>query len=179
MTKKWKYLKTREKVRVKVDEDDYERLLMHTWKIITSSSGKRSVVTSIRFGDKVKLVTLGKFLLDPPEGKQVYPRRFNDALDYRRENLIVCTMQERQTMIPKLKKRGTSIYRGVSYISSKDSWRSRIEFDGKRIYLGDFKSEEAAALAYNEASLKYFGNQGYQNRIREKNLRKRSKKKKK
>lgn len=50
----------------------------------------------------------------------------------------------------------TSGYKGV-FRNSKSTWSSRIVSDGKNKYLGSFKSKEEAALAYNEAALKYHG----------------------
>lgn len=56
-----------------------------------------------------------------------------------------------------------SKYRGVNLSRRKGNgrtayvWRSRITFDGERRHLGSFKSEHAAALAYNEAAEKLFG----------------------
>ena len=38
--------------------------------------------------------------MNPPKGKLAYPRRFNDGFDYRKNNLIICTMQERQQLLP-------------------------------------------------------------------------------
>lgn len=103
--------------------------------------------------------------MKPPKGKMVYNRRFIEGFDYRKENLIVCTVQERQTMIPKRRKDTSSEYRGVSYLRNVKRWRAGITVKGSSINLGDFKTEEAAARAYNQAAKKYFGENGYQNTI--------------
>lgn len=50
----------------------------------------------------------------------------------------------------------SSKYLGV-FVRSLPSWCSVINVDGKHIHLGSFKTEEAAALAYNKAAEKYFG----------------------
>lgn len=52
----------------------------------------------------------------------------------------------------------SSKYIGVSLDKNKNrrrSWRSEITPNGQQIFLGYFKSEIAAALAYNGAALKY------------------------
>lgn len=103
--------------------------------------------------------------MNPPKGKLVYNRRFIDGFDYRKENLIVCTIQERQTMIPKRRKDTSSTYRGVSYSKTAKLWRAGITVNRSSINLGDFKTESAAARAYNQAAKKYFGANGYQNTI--------------
>jgi hypothetical protein len=113
----------------------------------------------------VKTVTLGAFLMKPPRGKQVYPRRFNDGLDYRRENLIVCSLAERQRLLPKKRINASSPYRGVSYSRKEGKWRAGIEVNGRSINLGSFEHEVDAARAYNKAARKYFGDLAYQNNV--------------
>ena len=103
--------------------------------------------------------------MKPRGAKLVYTRRFLNGFDYRKENLIVCSLQERQTMLPKLRRDTSSKYRGVSYSKTSKRWRAGITVKGKSINLGDYKSEKSAALAYNEASQKFFGENAYQNTI--------------
>lgn len=48
-------------------------------------------------------------------------------------------------------------YRGVSYIKSKGRWRSYIQSDGKLHHLGYFKNPVDAAIAYDEAAIRFHG----------------------
>jgi len=156
--------------KVRIDREDRKRVSNHTWRVTEGTTGRRRVVTSIRKGEKIKTITLGKFLLAPPKGKQVYPRRFNNELDYRKSNLIVCTLKERQRLLPKKKIQTSSVFKGVSFNRKRKLWRAAIEVSSKSIYLGDFKTEEQAALAYNIAARKYFGAIAYQNPVGKKVL---------
>lgn len=157
--------------RVKIDRDDLERVEAHSWRVTKGTTGRERVVTSIRTTEGVRTVTLGAFLMKPPRGKQVYPRRFNEGLDYRKGNLVVCTLKERQRLLPKARAKTSSIYRGVSYQKSNEMWRASIAIEGEPVNLGDFDSESAAAEAYNRAARKHFGAMAYQNEIRSKNRR--------
>lgn len=150
---------------VKVDREDLDRIEKHSWRVTIGTTGRPRVVTSVRTKAGVRSITLGKFLMNPPKGKQVYCRRFVEGLDYRKENLIVCTIQERQRLLPKQKTETSSKYRGVSFQVANGRWRAGIEVDGKHINLGDFKDEGDAALAYNKAARKHFGSIAYQNSI--------------
>ena len=172
-SKAWVYLNVHPNKKVKIDRVDLKRVSQHSWRITKGTTGRLRVVTSIRGPKGVKNVTLGKFLMNPPRGKQVYPRRFNDGLDYRKSNLIVCTLSERQRLLPKNRKKATSNYRGVSYSKFDKRWRAAIQVGGRSINLGHFKTEAQAALAYNSAAKKHFGANAYQNQVGSRNYKRR------
>lgn len=175
--KPWKYLQTKSGEKVKVDSDEFDAINEKSWRVIyTGQTQKPSVITSIRTGVSVRTMTLGQFLMNPSKGMLVYPRRWHKGLDYRKSNLIVCSMKERQRMLPKRADQSTSRFKGVSYVKSKRVWRARIEKNGRSHYLGDFTREEHAALAYNKAAREMFGDIAYQNQI-SKSFERRKKKK--
>ena len=158
--------------KVKIDQEDLARVRERKWRVTQGTTGRKRVVTSVRGPQGVRSITLGKFLMNPPKGKQVYPRRFNEGLDYRKSNLVVCTLRERQRLLPKKRTATSSRYRGVSFSSRDKKWRAAIEVDGRTINLGHFKSEAQAALVYNRAAREHFGKMAYQNEVR-KNVRQR------
>jgi hypothetical protein len=164
-SKPWCYLKVNPNHKAKIDQEDLDRVSAHTWRVIEKDSGRLKVVTSVKTPRGSRQVSLGQFLMKPPKGKMVYPARFMEGLDYRKSNLVVCTMKERQRLLPKSRNHGTSKFRGVSFVSSKKRWRASIKVDGKSISLGLYKNEQDAATAYNKASREHFGKIGYQNLI--------------
>lgn len=164
-TKPWVYIKAYPGLKVKIDREDLPKVEKYSWRVTQGTTGRRRVVTSIRGPSGVKTLTLGRYLMKPPKGKQVYPRRFNEELDYRKSNLIVCTLSERQRLLPKNRQIGSSNFRGVSYDKASRKWRASIEIDGRSVNLGLFKIEAEAALAYNRAARKHFGSIAYQNQV--------------
>lgn len=169
MGKEWVYIEVRPNSKAKIDKEDFARVNRHTWRTVTKETGRKKVVTNILHKNgRNQQVSLGQFLMKPPKGKMVYPRRFMDGFDYRKENLIVCTMAERQRILPKARKGGSSQYKGVSYIQVKKRWRAALKIDGQSLTIGHFKNEDEAALAYNKAALKHFGPNAYQNLIKAK-----------
>jgi hypothetical protein len=173
--KDWVYITVHPDTKVKVDTADLERINRHRWRITLGTQGRRRVVTTIRTAAGNRSLGLGKFLMNPPKGKQVYTRRFNDELDYRKSNLIVCTLAERQRLLPKKRVQSTSEFRGVSKSKAGKKWRAAIEVDGRSINLGDYDTQAEAALAYNKAAKKHFGEMAYQNQVdRDRTLRKRN-----
>lgn len=166
MKKEWCTITVSSGHKVKIDREDLDCVNEHSWRVTTGSTGRLRVVTSIRSPKGSRSVTLGRFLMQPTKSKQVYPRRFNDGLDYRKDNLVICTMKERQRLISKRRTNTSSPYKGVSYLKAKKKWRAGIEVNSVAINLGDFMHEEDAALAYNVAARKHFGDIAYQNQIK-------------
>lgn len=173
MSKAWCYVKVHPGMKVKIDREDLKRVEKHSWRVTYGTTGRKRVVTSVRGPKGVRSLTLGKFLMNPPKGKQVYPRRFNEELDYRKGNLIVCTLKERQRLLPKNRTDASSNFRGVSRDRASGKWRASIEVDGHSINLGQYKLESEAALAYNKAAKKYFGSLAYQNQVGRRNYQRR------
>jgi hypothetical protein len=82
--------------------------------------------------------------------------------DNRRENLRLATRSENHANRHMYSFNKTG-YRGVSFYKEKGIFRARIKVNRKEIHLGYFPTAEDAAIAYNAASLHYFGEFGYLN----------------
>jgi len=161
----WTFLKLKSGEKVKIDSRDLKKVEQLSWRVLRKKNSNRpSVVATISTPKGPRQITLGKFLLKPPKGKMVYPRRGD--LDYRRANLIVCTMAERQQMLPKRKQQeSSSKYKGVFWDSTRKKWRADIYIDGKCHLVGLYSSEDSAALAYNKIAREQFGEMAYQNQV--------------
>lgn len=148
-----------------VDDDDYERVSQFKWSFI-GGYAKRAFV---REEGVRRLYPLHRFIMGiPPESSFMVDHINFDRLDNRKENLRVCTKgQNNYNHGPKDRLgKATSKYKGVSY--KKDTvnkWRARIGINGNEIVLGYFPTEVEAAVAYNEAAVKYFGDFAWLNKI--------------
>jgi hypothetical protein len=84
-----------------------------------------------------------------------------DALDCRRANLVVRTIQQRSRRARKMKgikgRPCSSRFKGVAWDTWTKNWRAAINVDGKTRKLGRFHDEIAAAQAYDEAARELFG----------------------
>ena len=76
--------------------------------------------------------------------------------DNRWENLREATRSENSRNGP-IRKKNKAGYKGVCWHKRDLIWRAQITVNYKVLHLGNFIIEEEAALAYNEAALKYFG----------------------
>jgi hypothetical protein len=79
-----------------------------------------------------------------------------DKLDSQRANLRVATNSQNSMNSRKLVI-GSSQYKGVYFDRIKDKFRAKIVLNRKEIFIGNFEDEKQAALAYNEAAIKYHG----------------------
>ncbi len=132
-----------------IDERD-DDLCRHNWRVNPGGYA----YTTIRW--RSGWVLMHREIMDPPKGKVVDHINGN-PLDNRRCNLRVCTQS--QNLMNMRKTRGTSQYKGVYLAGPRwpGVWKAGIKVKGKILYLGMFKTEVAAAVAYNDAAAIHFG----------------------
>lgn len=78
------------------------------------------------------------------------------GLDNRRDNLRPATASQNGMNRGKFTI-GHSKFKGVTWNCRDKRWTARIKVAGRRLNLGQFTSETAAALSYNNAALIHFG----------------------
>jgi hypothetical protein len=101
---------------------------------------------------KGKWELLHRAIMDFPQGQVDHRNR--DKLDCRKSNLREATHAQNITnrLCSDL---NTSGYKGVHWNKRKQRWTARITHNGRRFFLGNFKTAEEAAIIYNEAAKKY------------------------
>lgn len=87
-----------------------------------------------------------------------------NPLDNRLSNLRPATRSENAINRGKTKA-NTSGYKGVALNKQTGKYKAAIRVNYELIHLGTYKTKEDAALAYNKAALKYFGEFAYLNVI--------------
>ena len=137
-----------------VDDCDAHLLDEHSWRAYKSGRSFYAA-TTIRNTKGRKTVGLHRLILRPR------PRVFVDhinhnGLDNRRSNLRFCTHTENMRNRVGASIGAVSRFRGV-YLARETTWRAAIRCDKKTIHLGSFHSEVSAALAFDRAADKYFG----------------------
>lgn len=143
-----------------VDAEDFEMCKEVPW--YKSEQGYVRGRLTNEEGVRERAVMMHRLLLNAPKGSYV-DHVNGDRLDNRKENLRLCTKQENSWNRKPTK--GSSKYKGIWFVKSRKKWRSCIRVNGKAMHLGYYETEEEAALAYNKAADKYFGEFAWLNNI--------------
>lgn len=138
-----------------VDEADYEDVSKFKWWAFRGGATFYACAFTKNL-KKSSIIKMHRYILQPPFHLDVDHINGN-GLDNRRKNLRTCTSS--QNMANRRKTLGTcsSDYKGVYWYERKGKWGSSIKKWGKRFWLGYFINERDAAIAYDNASEKMFG----------------------
>lgn len=133
-----------------VDDEDFEALSKSKWCL--SSSGYAITSKTVQY--KVSHILMHRVITGAEKGLYVDHIDMN-KLNNQKANLRACTNAQNQMNKNKLK--GKSKYKGVTYIKKANKWAAQIRANYKYVWLGQYHSEEEAALAYNVAAIEHHG----------------------
>lgn len=151
-------------VMIKIDAEDLERVRKFKWWREVRPCGSERIFTH-KGKQSTGKILLARFIMENSPADFICFRDSQERRDFRKSNLVACSRKERQRKLGKKKTPTSSIYKGVYFAKQQKSWRARIEVSGKNISLGAFGTEEEAALAYNEAAQRYFGDFAWLNNV--------------
>jgi hypothetical protein len=132
------------------DEADAYIVNSFKWRSQVTAKGKTYIATT--YGGSSHY--LHRALTRAKKG-EVVDHINGDTLDNRRANLRVCTAKE--NTYNKRTSGGASKYKGVHTKTNGNTWTACIKRDGVTYRAGTFKTEEEAAMAYNDLAKQIFG----------------------
>lgn len=136
-----------------VDNADFVALSQHNWWLSERGYAKTEVVVD---GARQNCM-MHRLVTDCPA--HLDPHHLNGVrLDNRRSNLIVGTHQINMQGFRKKAPGKSSRFRGVYWDKRGQRWVAKITINDRPIRVGSFRSELAAAAAYNDKALELFGN---------------------
>lgn len=145
-----------------VDDADYDWL--NQWKWYAHKS--RGVFYAVRMlsqkcGKHIE-IRMHRLILGLEHGdKREGDHRNHNTLDNQQVNLRICTHQ--QNTFNQKSPSSSSQFKGVSWHKAHKKWQAYIKTNGKIKYLGIFKAERDAALVYDTAAIREFGEFAYLN----------------
>lgn len=140
-----------------VDDEDYEYLNQWKW-YAHNCSDLCYARRSYRSDGGVKIfVTMHRIIMKTINTKLQVDHKDHNGLNCQKYNLRICTSSENCRNRRKGKRISASKFVGINWVKAKGRWVSLIYINRKIKYLGMFKNEIDAALCYNEAAKKYFG----------------------
>lgn len=142
-----------------IDDEDFEKISKYHWSVNYDSKKKGYYIKTEYNKNRF---FIHRIIMDAKNGELVDHINRN-TLDNRKSNLRICTIaQNIRNSKPHSTKNRTSVFKGVYFSKSVHRWCAKI-YHGKNIYLGNFKIQEEAAIAYDKAAKKYFGDFAYLN----------------
>lgn len=139
----------------KVDANDAEMVSRYRWHPIVIKKPYASGFVPDARGVTRKL-KMHQFLLGVTGQDGEVDHINHDGLDNRRANLRVVTPGQNQANKRKYARESTSRFKGVS-LAANGKWRAQLSVSRRKMFLGDFESEEDAARAYDAAAVHHFG----------------------
>ena len=142
--------------KVALVDDEYAWLDEVKWQCVLGYASH-----AFRDGDKIKHLKMHRVILADIVGRELKRLDWcdhinHDKLDNRGNNLRLSSPTENLRNRMKHIKT-TSPYKGASWDKTYSKWQGRIYVNHKSVFLGYFLKEVDAALAYDRAAVKYFG----------------------
>ena len=136
-----------------IDDEDWEKVKDYTWH----ADKIRNILyarTSTYDGVKQTWITMHRLLMGNPIG-MVIDHIDGNGLNNQKSNLRICTNQ--QNCANSRKRHGASQYKGICWHNDTKKWSAHICSHWHQSFLGYYENEIDAAVAYNIAAKRLFG----------------------
>jgi hypothetical protein len=134
-----------------IDEADFELVNKFKWH---ARRQKDCFYAEARY--KNTTISMHRYILGLKDKGTVVDHKDGDGLNNQRSNLRPCTHGQNMAN-RRASKNKSSQFLGVTWNKRKSRWRVFIQKDNKPLFLGQFKDEHEAALAYNHKAVELHG----------------------
>lgn len=133
-----------------VDVDDLPLVSRHNWQVLRVQKLAYAAADC-------NAILMHRLLLGLSKGDRQFVDHIDgDGLNNRRSNLRLANRSQNQWNRRSVGV-GSSKFKGVSWVARKKRWAASIYVYNVRHCLGTYRDEREAAIAYNRAASKYFG----------------------
>lgn len=135
--------------------DDNIFNFLNKWKWVANNKRKDHYFNVVRtcYIGKKKTIYMHRLILKAKKG-QIIDHINGNALDNRRKNLRFVTPSQNRINSPRKNKFG---FKGIATHPEHSKYLVRIQINGKRHYLGTYKTPKQAAKAYDKAAKRLHG----------------------
>lgn len=141
-----------------IDEEDFEIVSQYRWWVLSKGNGRHVAATWTKGSHKTRTRIYMHRLIMGAAAHLVVDHINHDALDNRRANLRLCsTLQNNLNRRKRRTPGATSIYKGVCWDAEYHRWCAQIRLGGRNRKIGRYASEKEAAIAYDRAARRDFG----------------------
>ncbi|MEI6297499.1 MAG: HNH endonuclease [bacterium] len=137
---------------VLIDDNMIDRVSYFNWNI-KKDEKSFYVHANIFIKNKYSTITIHRLIMGEPNA--IIDHKNGNRLDNRMVNLRISTFS--QNSMNRRMSIGSSKYKGVAYCKQKKKFVAYISYHKNRIHLGTFDNEINAAIAYNNAAIRIFG----------------------
>lgn len=136
-----------------IDDEDFERINRFTWCAAKSNENYYAIRKNYNESGTIRM---HRVILNINDTKIKIDHIDNNSLNNQKSNLRIASNSENKRNQIK-HKITSSKYKGVHFRKDNKKWRAGVRLNDQQINLGQFNNEIDAALAYNTAAIKYFG----------------------
>lgn len=146
-----------------VDDEDYPKLCDIAWFVQKHKMPNGYSYYGVAgFPDntkksKQKKIRLHRYIMGVTDRQIQIDHKNGNTLDCQKDNLRLATHGQNQQNKVKSPNKASRFKGVVRYNTIKNPWRAQIKPNKQLIVLGKYPTEEQAAIAYNCAAQKYFG----------------------
>jgi len=144
-----------------VDDDVFKMISKHSWICRTRVGDQKKYASrTIHLGKsggkrKTTVLYLHRFILGLTDASKTVDHIDGNGLNNCRSNLRICSQKDNAKNVH-IRAVSQSGYKGVRR-SASGKWYAMISSDHVTRYLGSFLSKTSAAIAYNNAAIKFHG----------------------
>jgi hypothetical protein len=137
-----------------VDDDDFDRISKHEWYARIDRYTYYAVRETRSNGHK-HTILMHREILNTPFGL-LTDHRDRNGLNNQKSNIRICTIAENNKNV-NIRKDSSCGIKGVTFKKREKKWSAQIGIGGKIKWLGYFNTPEDAALAYDNANIRLYG----------------------
>ena len=129
-----------------VDNEDFKMISKHKWYCVRNK-GNNYARRNVGVKPNRSSIEMHRVVLKCPNG-MVIDHINGNSLDNRKKNLRVCTQAENTRN--RIQRRSCkNKFKGITFHKHSKVWHAQICINYNNIYLGSFKNQKSAAIAYD------------------------------